>query len=115
MSELRYYLYAWNDWVVFPAIALVAVYAYAKLRRTSTLLIACGAVTYVGAEIFQRLHQSQIGVLYEMLLAAQILALLVGVGGTIWWWRERRAKRQAMQSNPTIERDARKSGARPSL
>ncbi len=106
MGELRNYLYAWNDWVVYPVIALVAVYFYARLRRISTLLMACGAVLYVGSEIFQNVHHSRIDVLYGVSLGTQGIGLLVGLGGFVWYWREERAKRHAMQSNPTIEGDA---------
>lgn len=39
MSEFTAYLYAWNDWFVFPVLVVIAIVVHYRCRKTSTLLL----------------------------------------------------------------------------
>ncbi len=56
LTEFSTYLYAWNDWIIFPAMSLVALIVHIRLRKTSTLLIFVASVLIIMGNLMTFLY-----------------------------------------------------------
>jgi len=82
-------LNAWNDWVVFPAIAIAALILHVRRRKSSTLLLVAGlAVLIVGRAILTMFSQTPLHPWYIVGLVAYTLGFVAAVAGAVWFWRK---------------------------
>jgi hypothetical protein len=103
---------------VFPALAVICIVLQLRRRWKSTLMLAIGLVVFTPVQLIWTLYPARPTtgslVFHGVLMLIGLVSFVAAVSGAIWFWRQE-AQRRKGESNPTVEKDARKSSARSSL
>jgi len=89
MSDFTHVLFAWNDWVVFPVLAVVALVLHIRRRKHSTLLLFVGLfVLLVGRVLLVAYFQSPLHLGYLIGLVVSSVGLVASIAGAVWFLRK---------------------------
>ena len=102
MAGLADYILAWNDWVVMPALLIVSIVWFIKVRKARLGLLAAGLGIYLGATVVRLLYPHPLNLVHGVSLIAQAIGFLLAVAGFSWFW----SKQRPMQSNSALLSDA---------
>ena len=113
METLAQILHFWNDWIVFPACLIAAIYFVVKFRKLSLAMVAAGIAIFLMMRLIEKLILPQYAnSLPDSLYVLRILwisgsvSLILFICGSAWFFlRDYPAIRR--QSNPLLSSDAR--------
>jgi len=100
MGNIAKYLYIWNDWIVFPGLAIFSFVAYAKLRKRSLLVTGVGVLSVVLGKCLVALFPPSQEVLFPTQMQSigfwfTVVGLGVSVAAFVWFIvKDYRAKSQ---------------------
>ena len=88
-TELAAYLYAWNDWIVFPVLAFVTLWLHLRRRKTSTLVLLLGFVLMsIGKLMVVAFGDNPSHPLFLVGPATGVLGIVLAVAGFVWFVRK---------------------------
>lgn len=89
MADFANVLFVWNDWVVFPVLALAALVLHIRRRKHSTLLLFVGLlVLLVGRVLLLAYSHSPLHVGYIIGLVVSSVGLVAAAAGAVWFMRK---------------------------
>ena len=93
MDSLRTYVYGWNEWIVFPVLAIAATIWFLQVRRYSTFAICIGAVGLVIGDLLWTVYPPDPAKMaagnsswFWTLVIFRGVALTAAIGGGVWYW-----------------------------
>ena len=94
MTEIATALDTWNDWIVFPALALVALVLHFRRRKHSTLTLLVGFALLLLGKLFVFVYR--LSPLHPLYLAGAVigaLGLILAIAGFVWFMRKDNVKK----------------------
>lgn len=83
MNEFAVYLHAWNNWVVTPALFLIAFVAYFRLKKRSLLAIGIGVLLVLSAQVTKQFADSPSTVMFCVAVAS--IGVVIAMTGLAWF------------------------------
>lgn len=89
MTEFTNVLFAWNDWIVFPVLALAAIVVHIRRRKRSTLLLSAGFLALIVGKVLTTAYShSPLHLAYITGLIIGSVGLAASVVGALWFLRK---------------------------